>query len=181
MRDDEAIGALVIRRIEVRPFSDKQIELLTTFADQAVIAIENVRLFEEVQARNREISEALEQQTATGAILRVISGLPDRHRSRFCRSSSRVLHASAIRMMRSSCCLKTETSRARRHTMGPIPLSFGALADQRAIRSAGERLCRPCSRMHVLDLQAAGAEFPVGQALALRAGHRTIARDAADA
>jgi GAF domain-containing protein/anti-sigma regulatory factor (Ser/Thr protein kinase) len=76
LRENEAIGAFGIRRNEIRPFTEKQIELVKTFADQAVIAIENVRLFDAEQQRTRELSESLEQQTATSEVLRVISGSP---------------------------------------------------------------------------------------------------------
>ena len=76
LRESAPIGVIVLMRRAVRPFTDKQVELITTFADQAVIAIENVRLFDEVQARTHDLSEALEQQTATSQVLQVISKFP---------------------------------------------------------------------------------------------------------
>ena len=102
LRENVAIGNIQVRRDEVRPFSDQQIVFLQTFADQAVIAIENVRLFKELQARNRDLPEALEQQTATSEVLRVIAPLADR-----CSAGSRYAHCQRRAPLR---CNQTDTS-----------------------------------------------------------------------
>ena len=102
LREGIVVGILSVIRTEPRPFSRKQIELVETFADQAVIAIENVRLFEAEQARTRELSEALEQQTATSDVLQVISSSPGElepvfqtmlaNATRICEATFGVLH-----------------------------------------------------------------------------------------
>ena len=77
LREGAVIGVFMIRRTEVRPFTDKQIELVTTFADQAVIAIENVRLFQELQARTRELTRSVEELQALSAVSRTVSSTLD--------------------------------------------------------------------------------------------------------
>jgi two-component system, NtrC family, sensor kinase len=77
LRENEAIGSLTVRRNEVRPFTPKQVELVTTFADQAVIAIENVRLFDEVRARTRELAQSVEELRALGEVTQAVNSTVD--------------------------------------------------------------------------------------------------------
>src|SRR5262249_50042124 len=170
LKENELVGAIAIYRQEVHPFTDKQIELVTNFANQAVIAIENVRLFDDVQARTRELSEALEQQTATSEILGVIAASPTDIQpvlQAVAESACRICEAydSVIRLC------EGELLRVRAHH-GPIPVDFGGSPIGRGWVTGRAFVDR--EPVHVHDLQAAADEFPDGSAYARRFGHRTI-------
>jgi PAS domain S-box-containing protein len=171
MREGMALGAILIRRMEVRPFSDQQVRLLETFADQAVIAIENVRLFQELEARNRDLTETLEQQTATAEILRVISGSPTDIQPvlrAVAESAARLCDAyDAMIALREG-----DTLRVGAHH-GPIPIPWRDEPRPVSRDWVSGRAVSDRQVVHIHDLAASGAEFPRGQADAVKAGHRT--------
>src|SRR5262249_37299634 len=124
IREGVAIGAIVLRRIEACLFSERQIALLQTFADQAVIAIENVRLFETEHQRTRELSESLEQQTAASEVLQVISSSPGELEPVF-----RAMLANATRLCQASyggmwLCEGDAFRAAARHGDAALPPAF---------------------------------------------------------
>ena len=169
-RGQETIGVFGMARRTAGPFAPRQIELVETFADQAVIAIENVRLFDEVQARTREVTEALEQQTATGAILQVIAGSPTDIQpvlDAVAESAARLCDAydATIYLLRSD-----RLAVGAHH--GPIPIDDEGLPLARDIvtgRAVLDRL-----PVHVHDLTVAGEEFATGRMMAHRLGFRAI-------
>ena len=172
MREGSAIGVFVLSRRTVRPFTQKQIELVTTFADQAVIAIENVRLFDEVQARTRDLGEALEQQMATSKVLRVIGQSQTDVQPVF----------DAVAETAAQLCESFDSSIWRR---GSDRLLL--VAHQGAIPQTGSESILPLVRgtvggrsvlggrtVHIADVQTEGDEFPETSENARRQGFRTI-------
>jgi GAF domain-containing protein/anti-sigma regulatory factor (Ser/Thr protein kinase) len=172
VRAAAAIGVIVIRRTEARPFTERQTELLQTFADQAVIAIENVRLFKELERRNADLAESLEQQTATAEILRVISSSPTdlqpvldaiaENAARVCNARDAVLFRLEGDTLRIAAQYGTIPSRGVEQHLSVHRgwVTGRAVVDRRTI--------------HVEDLAAVSeTEFPQGREIQQRFGHRT--------
>jgi GAF domain-containing protein len=169
LRENEAIGVIVIRRLEVHPFSNKQIALLQTFADQAVIAIGNVRLFDEVQAKTHDLEEALRYQTGSANILSVIASSPT--------EVGPVLKA----IVKSACelceandaivALKDGDDLVFQEQHGSIAVVWTRRPINR--RWTAGRAVADCKAVHVHDLSAEGDEFPEGQEIAIRDHVRT--------
>src|SRR5262245_17631822 len=169
LKGERLVGAIGVHRREVRPFRENQIGLLKTFADQAVIAIENVRLFKELETRNRELTDALEQQAATSEILRAMSSSPT--------DIGRVLDgiaANAVRVCGASDALvflrEGDFMRRVSHH-GPVELAAPEVVRLSRGRQSGAVILDR-QVVHLVDAQAA-TEFPATQELAQAVGMRT--------
>jgi GAF domain-containing protein len=162
LKDDELLGVITIFRQEVRPFTAKQIEVVRNFAAQAVIAIENARLFEAEQQRTRELSESLEQQTATSEVLRVISSAPGDLEPVFnamLQNSIRICEAKFGQMF------LYETGRVRLVATIGVPTALVEFDERRGAfqpsPSGGlERLIRTKQVVHIPDVSSENASYP---------------------
>ena len=157
LREGTAIGVIAIRRTEVKPFTDKQVALLETFASQAVIAIENVRLFKELQERNAELREALEHQTATAEVLSIISRSPTDVQpvlDAIVESAARVCGIDDVLLR-----LREENVMVMRAHFGPIAIPMSRV--EISIDEPWYLWMREHGALHVPDVRAAQNDFPM--------------------
>jgi GAF domain-containing protein len=171
LKDNELIGIFSLYRREVRPFTDKQIALLQNFASQAVIAIENTRLLNELRQRTADLSESLEQQTAISEILRVISNSPSNVQpvlDSVAEHAARICEARIVDIM-----LAEKDVLRVGATFGDLGRPIGGVVQLDRSTVMGRSICdlRP---VHVADLQNAGEDFALGRELAIKFGHRSI-------
>ncbi|AHY51971.1 GAF domain-containing protein [Bradyrhizobium japonicum] len=171
LRENEPIGTIVLARQRVEPFTQKQIDLVTTFADQAVIAIENVRLFNEVQTKARDLSEALTYQTGSANILKVIASTPTD-----VEPALKAIVECACELCDSydaTVVLKDGDDLRFSAHHGPIPIDLEKWPINR--RWTAGRAFIDQAPIHVEDLHdETNADFSDGRELALRMGHRSI-------
>ncbi len=170
LRDGRPIGVVTVSRAEPGAFAERQIELLKTFADQAVIAVETVRLFRGLEARNRELTETLDQQKGTAEILRIISTSPtelQRVLDAVVKSAAQLCGAYDAAIFQ----LDGESLRLAAHH-GPLHPAIGLLIPVARGTVAGRSVLEQRA-VHVADLPSEGKEFPEGSAFARELGHRT--------
>jgi signal transduction histidine kinase/putative methionine-R-sulfoxide reductase with GAF domain len=174
LHEGAVVGTIAIRRTDARSFTEKQMALVRTFANQGAIAIENVRLFKELQGRNAAITEALEQQTATAEILKVISSSPTDIQpvlDAVAGSAARLCGTDDVYIRR----IDGETTRRVAH-VGTTPMEAEGEVRPLRLRTIAGAVARECKTIHIPDVTEphVGERYPESLNLAGRSGFRTF-------